>query len=149
MTDTPDFPLAFAFEIALDWEDARHVCEHYGISQEKFQLLRKDETFRQAVQDALAYQQKEGVSFQKMAQVASHHAIKVVHRIAHNPEIPDSIRLSAAQTLARWAGYENKAPAEGQQQAQTPTIQMFFGAPPDEITDVTPSSPMLPVMEIQ
>lgn len=105
-----------AAELAAGLSDAAAVRERYQISDAQWETLKKSQTFRNMLAEAVTQfrgDMNAGARITKKAEIVLEDAIPAYDTMIHNENVPAQARIDAGKLLAQLAGRNNKegAPA--------------------------------------
>lgn len=101
-------------EIALQTAPLETIKEAYQISEEEWEALKANETFRKQI---LKYQQEseeEGYTYRAKARLQAEELLKTSFAMIHDINTPPAVKADLIKFTARVAGYETPKQAVGE-----------------------------------
>lgn len=98
----------FIFELASGIEEPAHVAKRYHYTEEAWQSLQQDESFRKVVEAKRTELQKSGYTFRLKAALAAEDLLDEVYLGAKSPDASLSAKLESFKYLTKIANLEPK-----------------------------------------
>jgi hypothetical protein len=102
------WPATLPVELAMRVAPKEEILEAYGIGQERWDQLRIDPLFINAIKAAVDMLKEDGASFKIKAKMQAEELLKTSWTIVHDVAAPYAVRASLIRDTVRWAGYDNK-----------------------------------------
>jgi hypothetical protein len=121
-----------------------------GLTEHEFELLCDDHLFKRKVREFAKELVENGSSFALKAQVQAEELLKTNYRIAKDPDTPPAVAVQAINSVVRWAGFDKRPDAGGDDVSNRPkiSISISLGNTPAANTsttiDVTPTVTVTP-----
>jgi hypothetical protein len=98
----------FIFELASGIEEPAHVAKRYHYTEEAWQSLQQDESFKKVVEAKRTELQKSGYTFRLKAALAAEDLLDEVYLGAKSPDASLSAKLESFKYLTKIANLEPK-----------------------------------------
>jgi hypothetical protein len=119
---TLGYPPTLPVEVALKTASIQRICESYGISRERWAVLRVDPAFVAHVQRIQqAVERDGGLGFKMKAQLQAEELLKTSWGLIHSNTVPSSVKADLIKFTVRAAGLDG---SKDQAAAQTPALQI-------------------------
>ena len=126
-SETIGFPATLPVELALRVAPEAEIIAAYGLSEREYASLCKSPAFVAALRNAHELVQKDGMSFKLKARLQAEELLQESWRLAHDNELPASVRADLIKATVRWAGYDNPEPANTAQATNPIQININLG----------------------
>jgi hypothetical protein len=103
-----------ATELAAGLSDAAAIRERYEISQEQWDMLKRNPVFREMLRESITRLRGDlnaGKRITLKAEVALEDSIETLYVMAHDKEVPATARVESIKTMAALAGRNMKGEA--------------------------------------
>lgn len=111
-----DLSVQIVTDLAAGLSDAKAVRERYGISQEQWNLLKKNAHFRSMLKEAVQRLQGDlnaGARIKHKADILLEDNLHVLDQVANDREAQSMARIKAIETMADLAGRKSSVQKEG------------------------------------
>lgn len=106
---TIGWPPSLPTELALGVMEPIQLKNYYEIDDETWEKLPKNPLFVSAVQAAMDQLKADGAGFRMRAKLLAESNLEITQQMVHDKTLPANVRKDLLISLARWAGYDNKA----------------------------------------
>lgn len=109
------YPPTLPVEIALRVLPVPDICKAYGIDRDEWNRIRVDPLFIEDLRKCLEDMKQEGMTFKMKARLQSTELLKTSWNIIHDTtgQVPPAVKAALIKDTVRWAGYDNKEGAAG------------------------------------
>jgi hypothetical protein len=107
------WPPPLPIELALGVLSPQELKAHYEIDDDAWSALPNNPAFMAAVQHAVDQLKQEGMGFKMRARLLAEANLHITQQLINEPMTPASVRKDLVVAMARWAGYDDKAAANG------------------------------------
>ena len=102
------FPPTLPIELALGDMPRNEILTSYGITPQRWEVLRSNPIFVRALQASIEAMQREGMSFRVKARLQSEALLETSWKMIHNQSTPSSVRADLIKHTMKVAGLEPK-----------------------------------------
>jgi hypothetical protein len=103
------WPVRLSFDVALGVEAEEVLWDRYNLSEEEYNFIITQPTFRSEVAAHLVTIKEKGISFTTKSRLIAEETLDELYHIINNPAVAPSIRIDAWKAVVKAAGLEQPA----------------------------------------
>lgn len=113
-------------DLALGLEDLQEVLARYQLTEQEYNRLCTIPSFKQELLLTIRDVQADGVTFQRKAKIQAEAYLDILDDLVYDEDMVGSTRLSAIQSIVKWAGLEPKETKEDNTVATQVNVNISF-----------------------